>query len=461
MTWKRIKQQTTYYFQYFPITLNGIICLALAITAYKILYQTPTNNELNPSAYTPFIYLMGKLVLGVAVAILLISLFSLLISYLYFLYLRSKKKTNLQIHFSNVTKGNRTLFYIHALLPGAWRPILGFIKVRLLYDDDKLTDKFNLQTNQYTKGSYKREAISAKSQLELPDIKEYELTRSFIYFEDLLQLFSLACTQKMNGQFHQPPNIQKLESEEIAPKKTETLDVRIEQMKRVEGDPLSYKDFEAGDDVRRIVWKVYAKNKDLVVRVPELFEPYASHLYYYASFYADSKPSWWNADYQSALLNYYKNAVWTVYDALSKKEWALRYIPDQDFILPEQLNDVEKAERIISNSEWQTDKTLNEYFNAKQGAALCISSFTDPSDLEKKLAQCDQATLIYFVKCSKVFHHFIAWGWVKRILFIPPKDKLSRLRSGWLFSPQRIDIHKREKRIETILKQSGIKYGIL
>lgn len=461
MTWKRIRHQAQYYFQYFPLTLNGIICIALTFIAYKFLHQTPPKDEESTSAFIPFIYLMGKMVFWFAAGLLAIALISALAAWLHYLYLRGKHKVALQLAFSHTEKNNKKKYYLNAVLKGVRRPVLGFVKGRLFYDDGQLTDKFTLLSNKYKQGSYLREAIAAKSRLELPDVKEYELKGGFIFFEDLLRLFSIAAHQNITGHFHQPPTLQTMDEDEPSPKKTETLDVRIDQMRRVEGEPLNYKDFEAGDDVRRIVWKVYAKNKDLVVRVPEMFEPFASHLYCYASFYASVKTNLWSNGYVREMLNYYKNAVWTVFDTLAKKEWELRFIPEQDFKLPEQLSMAERTERVISNSVWQNDKNLSSYFNAKQGAVLCLSSFSDADDLAKTLEACDGSTVVYFVKCSQAFRHFAPLGWLKRLIFLPPKDRLARLRSGWAFSPMRIYLQRREKNIENLLQQSGVKYGIL
>jgi len=277
----------------------------------------------------------------------------------------------------------------------------------------------------------------------------------------MLHLFSLAAAQPLSGQFYQPPVLTEEQDREVYPKKTETMDVRIEQLRRVEGEYLNYKDFESGDDVRRIVWNVYARNRELVVRVPELYEPYASHLYFYASFHAAVKAQWLNEGYLKEMLNYYKNNIWTVYDTLSKKEWQMRYIPDQSFNVPEQLSDAERNARIISNSDWHTDKPLNEYFNPRQGAVICISSLTDPQELQTLLERCDASTVVYFVKLSSVFRHFIAWNWFKRLIFLPPKDRLNKLRSRWTFSPMRLQIQKREKEIEEILRKSAVVSGIL
>jgi hypothetical protein len=304
-------------------------------------------------------------------------------------------------------------------------------------------------------------AISGRSFLNLPDIKEYELKGGIVYFEDMLHLFSLPIEQPVYGKFYQPPTLVENLYADVYPKKTEQMDVRIEQMRRVEGEHLSYKDFESGDDVRRIVWKVYAKNRELVVRVPEMFEPYASHLYFYASFHASVKSKWLNEDYLKEMLNYYKNNIWTICDTLSHKEWQMRYIPDQIFHIPEHLDEAQHNMRIISNSSWQQDKTLAQYFNARTGSVLCISSLTDPAELQQILDNTDAGAVVYFVKLSRSFRHFVACSWLKRLIFLPPTDRLNRLRTRWTFSPMRWQIQKKEKEIEEMLAKSNVTFAVL
>lgn len=460
MSWKKTKWLFRYYAQYFPFTINTVLCIVAAWLGYKLLYNPASKTD--PEPFRPFIILMGKMVFWFIIALILASVLSTVASWLYYLWLYRKRNTRLELNFVTQTiNGRKNKLYMDASLQGAKRPLLGFIKGRLFYDDHEMTDKFSLLSNKRKEKSIWPVAVSGRSRLELPDIKEYQLKGGFVYFHDMLHLFSLAVHQPVTGQFHQPPVLNKKDDKEVAPKKTETTDIRIDQLRRVEGEYLNYKDFESGDDVRRIVWKVYAKNRELVVRIPERFEPFASHLYFYASFYAPMKTQWLGEGYLKEMLNYYKNNVWTVYDTLAAKEWAMRYIPDQQFNLPEHLGDAARAARIISNSGWHKDKNLREYFHPKQGTVLCISSLTDIEELEEILDESNESTIVYFVKLSHTFRHFVAWNWVKRIIFQPPQDRLNRLRTTWLFSPTRMRVLKREKEIEALLKKSSVTYGIL
>ena len=462
MNGKQIKWRIRYYLQYFPFTLNTLLCAIAIYFSYKLLYRPIDPKKEAPSALIPFILLMAKMALWFVLGLILLSLVSTLATWLHYLYIRNKRGYKMQVDFTMETvNGKKNKLFLNALIEGIRRPVLGFVKGRLFYDNFDMTDRFSLLSNKLKDKSWWRAAIIGKSRLMLPDIKEYQLKGGFVYFQDMLHIFSLAVSQPVTGHFYQPPVLAEDDDREVYPKKTEQMDVRIEQMRRVEGEHLNYKDFEAGDDVRRIVWKVYAKNRELVVRVPEMFEPYASHLYFYATFHAAVKKQWLNEGYFKEMLNYYKNYVWTVYDTLSKKEWEMRYIPDQNLTVPESISEAEKSARIISNSNWHDDKSMVGYFKPNQGAVLCISSLVDPEELRTIISQCDNSTVVYFIKVSQVFRHFVAWNWIKRLVFLPPEDRLSKLRGRWTFSPIRFQIQKKEKEIEMILQSSNVIVAVL
>ncbi|MCB0698934.1 MAG: DUF58 domain-containing protein [Chitinophagales bacterium] len=460
MSLKKIKWYIRYYAQYFPFTINSLLCIIAAYLGYRMLYSPASETE--PEPFRPFIILMGKLVFWFVLVLIAASVLSTIVSWLYYLWLKKHRESTLQLEFTTTNvNGKRNKLYMDAMLSGAKRPLLGFVKGRLFYDDLEMTDKFSLLSNKRTEKSFWPFAITGRSRVTLPDIKEYQVKGGFVYFQDMLHIFSLAALQPVKAQFYQPPVLKTREDAEVSPKKTEETDIRIDQLRRVDGEHLNYKDFESGDDVRRIVWKIYAKNRELVVRIPERFEPFASHLYFYASFYAKDSSAWLTTDYMKEMLNYYKNHIWTIYDTLANKEWAMRYIPDQSFNIPDNLDDKQHASRVISNSTWHNDKGLMEYFDPKQGTVLCISSLTDTQELSNILEQCNETTVVYYVKLSQAFKHFVAWNWFKRLIFIPPNDRLNKLRTKWIFSPMRFKIGKREKEIEAILKMSSVTYATL
>lgn len=451
MKWNNLWSRFRYLLQYFPFTINAVV-LSLAFWAcMRILKPAEAAAKGNFSSFRPLILLIGRTALWFVAGLVAFSVLSALVCWLHYLILQRKRGYDMDMSFRPPAKGKG--LWLEAWLYKARRPFLGFIKGRLLYDGRHMTDKFILASNRRRPQQFWRDAVAGKSLLELNDIKEYAISGGFIYFEDMLQLFSLPVRQRVKGHFYQAPETVAQDMREALPRKTEQTDTRIEQLRRVEGEYLNYKDFESGDDVRRIVWKVYAKSRELVVRVPEIFDPYASHVYFYASFHAGIRAGGQNP-FVAEMLNHYKNRVWTAYQVLTTREWQVKYIPDQPLNIPGQSDVTATVQRSISSSSWQQDRALQDYFEPRYGAVLCISSFNDPQEVARMLELCSADTVIYYVKLSRTFRDFMAWSWLKRIFLLSPDDRLKRIRSRWILSPLRFQLQKREKAIEAALRNS-------
>lgn len=457
MKWNNLVKRVRYYLQYFPFSLNAVILGVALWACFKIIKPSEAGNSEETSSFSPLIWRMGETALWFVLSLIGFSILTTVFCWLYFLWLKSRNSIQLEFMFKPSEK-NKGL-WLETLVKKARRPFLGFIKGRLYYDGLKMTDKFILASNKKNPGKFWREGVGGKSMLELPDIKEYAIEGGFIYFEDMLQIFSIPIRQKIKGHFYQAPKQVPVEQRESVPRKTEETDIRIEQLRKVQGEYLNYKDFESGDDVRRVVWKLYAKNRELVVRVPEIFDPYASHIYFYASFHSGFRQK--ENDFSAEMLNYYKNRIWTIYETLAAKEFEVKFIADQNLSVAEQSSNDEYVKRIISNSFWHSDRDLADYFEPRYGSVLCISSCNDPKEVRDMLERCSSDTVVYYVKLSNTFRSFVPWAWFKRIFLLSPDDRLKRIRSRWLLTPQRFQIIKREKELESILQQFDVNIGHL
>ncbi len=447
----KLKSRFRLLIQYLPFTLNTLFFAAFCLLVRYALVRPQSKEALATNAHYPLVQVMLLFVFWFLLALVLLSILSAFATWFYFLWLRKVGKTSMNIEFINEETNGNPRQYFQIILPSVIRPMLGWVKGRLLFANDEMTDKFPILSGLQKQNSFFRKAIFGKSRMLLPDIKEYQLRGNFIFFEDMLSLISLPLLIPINNSFFNAPELIKNNIENPQPKKTDTLDIRIDELRKVEGDLLHYKDFESGDDVRRIVWKVFAKNRNLVVRIPEQMEPYASHLYFYSSFYSEINQLA-AADYFAEMLNYYKQNVWTIYQALARKEWQMKYIPDQEFNFNEGQTQEEKDKRSIANSVWQNSLPLPQYFSPKKGTVLLISSLSNPDDVAKMLNECDSSVQIIFVKLSLIFKQYVALHWLKSIFIVPAPDRLSRLKSRWIFSPLRQKIKQNEKKIEAILK---------
>ena len=103
MNRKHIKWKVRYYWQYFPFTLNTVLCTIAGWWAYKLLYKPAVKGE-DPSPLLPFIMLMGKMALWFIAGLVLLSVVSTFVSYFYYLWLKSKKGYKLDVEFNTETK---------------------------------------------------------------------------------------------------------------------------------------------------------------------------------------------------------------------------------------------------------------------------------------------------------------------------------------------------------------------
>jgi hypothetical protein len=290
----------------------------------------------------------------------------------------------------------------------------------------------------------------------LPTIREYDVDKLVVYFEDIFQFFSFSLPVKVDQSFFTKPKLRDTPESSLEPKKTEAESIRIEELRRVQGEFLNYKNFEDSDDVRRIVWKIYAKNKELVVRTQEIFDPFASHTYFYCSFY-DSIGVNDTPMMQTKGLNYYKNVTWSIFNQLVKQGAEMRYIPDQDIPSHHFGNNNEQAEYSVAVSHWQHDNPLENFIEPKHASVVCISSLTDAATLPAVLEQTGPATTVVFIKLTNSLRRPVitTWtAWLRWIFLQEEKEKDSTAIIRWRWSAARRKIRQNEKTIEGILKQA-------
>src|SRR5690606_21629090 len=141
---------------------------------YKVLYRPASDTD--PEPFRPFIMLMGKMVFWFVIVLIAASILSTILSWLYFIWLNKKGKSGLELNFTTKTiNGKKNKLFMEATLYRVFRPLLGMINGRLFYDDHNMTDRFSLLSNKRKEQSIWPVAVTGRSRMELPDIKEYQL----------------------------------------------------------------------------------------------------------------------------------------------------------------------------------------------------------------------------------------------------------------------------------------------
>lgn len=451
-----LTRKIAYWLGFIPFKLNFFV---LAFIFGMIFYYTKSTylvGDIQESQKLIF-ELIFKL-FGWFVAIVIgFALLTLIISWAYMFMVKASSKNNfLKINFGvdgYQADAGKVPFVVS--FNGLIRPLLGSIKARVLFKDLASSTELQLNENQHTKSKFLRSGVYSADGLILNDRRQYSLEKVVIFYEDMFRLFSLPYVLDYSKNVYTVPPFSTYKELTLQPNKATEQTVKIDTPQRTKGELFNYKNFESGDDIRRIVWKIFAKNKELVVRVPELMDTQASELLIFTSFYSTiAKIN--NSAFGQFFNNYYKDRLRVIYETAKTNGFAIKHQPDQH-VDESLIADADKTLYNISLSKWQNDNSIVNYLGNKKGGVLCISSLTDAQELENLLSGPEAAFYtIFYTKLSLAFKNKLPLNFWN-ILVVAEEKPETVLKRKWLLSPLKSSIQKNEAALEKILNNCTAK----
>lgn len=432
---------------YIPFTIYFVVFAITAFFGWKLL----NNDQINAvSSFVDIFKLLLTVALAFTVAIISVAFLPVLISYIYFIY--KKRKTGIVFKIATDVKESELhqKQTVRLLINPVLKPFFGFIKLRLLYDKKYYSKKFSLLETGRKK--FFSTSIEGTYHWALPQIKEYHVEKAILYFEDIFQFFSIAVNLPAGSHFFTQPNQKNFADLSISPRKTEDTTTRIDQLRKVEGEYLNYKNFENNDDVRRIVWKIYAKNKELVVRIPEIMDPYASHIYMYASFFSQFITDG-NTAIEIPFLNYYKVIIWSVYQNLVKRGFEVKFVSDQDVAKNNTADEQQAVKYSISTSNWQHTKDLQTYVKTNDASVVVISSLSNAGEVKDFMENPGKDIKFIFIKLTDSFKNQNMIDWLQWAFVHNQKDDIDVYKRSWAMSGMRLKIKENEKKLAEIIQK--------
>jgi len=381
------------------------------------------------------------------------SLITVFLAWLHFIYRVKQKKIEFKIQIGTVEKVEAGMVSVAVLLNGVLRPFLGSVRARVVFSDYKMSNPIILDENIYRKNSIIRKLIRGTAMADLHDRGIYDVEEVQLQFCDMFRLFGIPYTLLARQQFYTLPQIQKEKAVVAQPNTTEEQTERIEIPKPSEGEYINYKDFETGDDVRRIVWKIYARNGQLVVRIPETKDPYASHLYFYASFFADVTVAL-NGIFEREILNSYKDKVRNIFEALQQNGFEVKIQYDQELQKISGMGDAKNELFHISAAHWQNENIPSELISSSKAAFVCLSAFSSAAEVQKVIERLPEQTPIVVVRLSDAIGSPFNFS-IRNLFFVPEKTAADELRRPWLIAPLRTRLIINERAILKLLTKRG------
>src|SRR5579859_2966688 len=392
-----------------------------------------------------------RLVQGTIIVLFTISLLSALATWAYFLSSEKHKKLTVQAKFGDGQRAEAGWVPVSVIISGpVLRPMLGTIQARLVFSERRMSERIVLDTSVPRLRHWWRQGILGNGQTFLHDRGIYDVESVLVLFRDMLGLVSLPCRVPYSQQLYTLPPRHQEQHLMALPHSTEEQKHRIAIPKRVEGEYVNYKEFETGDNIRRIVWKIYAKSGELVVRIPEIKDPYASHLYFYVSYFHgfDLK----DGAFERELLNVYKDHVRNLFEALQRNGYDVRMPQDQEVPKLAGVGDKKNELFQITAASWQNKNAPSSFINHSKAAFVCVSSLTPVSELKIIARQLPPAIPLVIVKLSSAIPSPFKIN-IREIFFRPEKQPADGLRQPWLFSSLRSALRKNEEEIEAALAQ--------
>ncbi len=429
---------------YLPFKRNALIfALVLLLSIYFIKMEFFVEETTIALYLKLFAWLIGTFIL----ILVGVGFLYTLICYLYFVVNKKSINPKIDIGLDGNIKGEAGQVPVIISLPKALLPLLGYITIKIEFNTGDFSDAIVI--NKYSKGFEKLLPKEGSSLIWLPDRKQYHIKGYVISFIDYLQFFRFTTYKKSKNAFYLHSSEMDIPVKEITPSKTEEEIEKIKTSRKVQGDFLNYKDFEVGDDVRRIVWKIFAKNRELVIRTPEVINPYASHIKFYTSFYNVLTKDL-TSTYATSMLNYYKDIVFNVCLNIKKMEKKVEFNIDQavnEFVT---VNEYDRIGFQLSSANWQNNSSVNE-LKASGESVICVSSLVSIDELTTLIQK--GSSNIIIVKVSRHLDHQNVFNFKNLFLRKDQNSELSKLK--WSLSSTRKKLKTNEDDIEKLVSNSN------
>jgi len=413
---------------FMPITSLGLVIGIVDFLLIKY-YLTTDFNQSFPYTYASLLELMVWVMIVIINAILIWDILTFLLSMVFIQFIM-KDDTARYFHFIASDEIN----HLQIKLPFWARPLLGSLKLEVHFEQDIPFKSFPIQR------------LNTQVHVPLDNIMAYHLKSFDLWSNDMFHLFRW----KRRWSYHQsilqaPITIDDFNAIKIQ-RAHQSDEMHSNTKVYSPGEWLNFKDYENGDDVKRILWKIYAKNKTLMVRHRERVTFNNSESHIYISFkIKNSQEFWSHRGYSLLTLDHYKNVLWNaVKKAFQQNNPLSIHIQGQ----MDKIMHMEPFKRSLIQQDW-IESTSQEWHITHQSVTLIVPDVVDVEWLNNFLQKnAHRIKVIYLVSTVP----FQPMSWWQR--YLKPLFFKSSLHHDLTFrSDDNVKILNNKKSILTLFSQ--------
>lgn len=199
--------------------------------------------------------------------------------------------------------------YVQGFVPLYLKPLLGKLQAVIWYQEGFLPPTF----------IHKIPIRRFQMKLPVPHIRVYQVREMDLLFLDFMRMYRLPAAVYSVVSFSRHPQRAGEVDTGFLPQQYDEDAATTDNPQYKPGEWLHFKTFESGDDFRRIIWPLYARNRSLYVRQQEPDTIYAQRIQLVAYFDLDAELSkYFSYDFIQKLLNHYKNSLYTLFLELGR-----------------------------------------------------------------------------------------------------------------------------------------------
>lgn len=397
------KRSLSYYLSPVPVTLSFLI----TVLAYALLWwQFKPIDIAKDDATAQLIFLLLKLLLITIAACISLSFITWFGSIIFNSWAKKTNRVQLQLK----QLANAPTPTLHIQIRYWLSPLLG--SSTIVWKLSNGTQTPAVPAYRIWKG-FRPGRYTAHVAWPLEDYQAYTVLQMKVCITDIFHFFRWRISLPIQQSLHHLPVAPPSSHHNFTP--YETTEEPITTKKRLPrlGELFQYKNFEDNDDVRRIVWKIYAKHKDLVVRTADVQYLPATQVYLYTSFYQPIKIV--NDTLAQQTLNTYKERLWALVQAVEKEAIEIIWRTDQPTQMP--TNDTTHSiQWQLTQCTWQQQHSIDQLIVAKHKGILCVTVYTPLTLLQKVLMEKKVSTIIFIPIIPRYkpfsFKTIFKWLWV-------------------------------------------------
>ena len=398
--------------------------------------------QLVPSYSGEVLMLAGKILFVFLLCIPLLVGLMLLLTYLMFKFKKTKP---------NVSWNNNRLEVTHLI-----QPFLGFVRIHLLKQDNVYSESILLLPSNQS-GIFFFTGTMVSSPLTLSEIIRTEVIDGLvIHFEDPFRFFSFSLRCAVNIERTRLPDAEAERSNWMTLKHPDREEQHTQSQQPRPGDWFHLKSFEPGDDVRRIVWNLYARHKELMVRQQDKQQPYGDTLRVFVSFHVLSA-----IQLDSTLMlffeTYYKQRIYALMGGLLQEGLLIDWRSEGTAWIKGVSS--ETLAIALSKSAMHCNSVSTELTESESPSIVFISSIDDLDVVTNYTRQWPNAIFI-----DVDLQRAIAppsWPMrVSRLWLKPPNANQHQIQLTWWRHPLKGQLNQHSELLKSVLLQNTKEGGV-